>query len=383
MATESKTAIIIIANGFQTDYLLNLVHGLSEYCKVVLICSDDLEQHKYNSNVTVINLRGNQNPNVSIKEKVFRVINYYKKLFRFIRKTNIKVVHIQWIRFSLIDGILFSLCTRMFGKKVIYTAHDIVPHDRNTLLNRLIFRLVYKSQDEIIVHTEFIRNRILNEFNILKNKVHFIEHGVYNIQTTKEITCENARDYFNLSKDDFVILFFGRIAKYKGVELIASNINKFTCENGKVKLIIAGEVAKDYETDFLNFLNNIDTTNIIQRLSFIKTSDVELLFKSSDVTILPYKEASQSGVLFLSYAYGTPVIASRIGGFPNYIVQEKTGMLYDPKDELSFTHAINTAIHIFKKPNDELSNRIQTFANDNFSWNSSCRQLYSIYEKYQ
>lgn len=383
MTIESTIHIIIIANGFQTDYLLNFVTALSEHCKVVFICSDNMEKTKFNSNVVVKNLRGDHNPNVPVKNKVIRILRYYYKLFRFIQKSKVKVVHIQWLRFYLIDGLLFTLFARLTGKKVIYTAHDVLPHDRTTLINRLIFRLIYKSQNVIIVHTSFLKNRLHKEFNVAKNKVHFIEHGVYNVADSKEITFELARYRYNLSKEDFVVLFFGRIAKYKGIELIASNINRFSNNNINVKLIIAGEVSKDYETEFYKYFKTIDTSNIIKRFGFIDNHEVEFLFKSSNVTVLPYKEASQSGVLFLSYAYGTPIIAPKIGGFSNYIIQNKTGFLYNPDVESSFFSAVSKAIQVFSNLSTESRKNIKKFAYNNFSWSASCKKLNSIYMKYQ
>lgn len=383
MVTQTTINVIIITNGFQTDYMLNLVHNLSEYCKVTLICSEDLAQFKFNSNVIVKNLRGSLDPNVSIKYKATRIIKYYFKIFSFIIKSKIKVLHIQWLKYYMIEGVLFSLFARLIGKKVVYTAHDVIPHDKDTLLNRLIFRLIYKSQNVIIAHTMFIKQRLHDEFNVPKNKVYFIEHGVYNVLKNEDINLKIARKKYNLKVEDFVILFFGRIAKYKGIDLIASSINNFSDENKSVKLLLAGEVSKDYKIEFFEYFNNIDSTNIVTRFCFIDDEEVELLFKASNVTILPYKEASQSGVLFLSYAYGVPVIAPKLGGFPNYILHNKTGLLYDPNDVSNFMDTVNTAIKVFNTSNSKINKSIENFAYENFSWNSSCKQLSKIYNEFQ
>lgn len=380
--TESNIKIVLIVNGFQKDYVLNIVNGLCTYCKVILICSDNFAQHDFNSNVSVENLRGNQDFNVPLKVKFIRILKYYIRLVLYIVRTDVKILHILWIRFSLIDGIFFSLLARFMGKKVVYTAHDILPHDRNTRLNKLIFGLIYKSQNCIIVHTEYMKQRLIDEFNVKCNKIQFIEHGVYDVQCSEHLTTEVARDLNKLNKDDFVLLFFGRIAKYKGVEQIASNINKFKHKKRNVKLIIAGEIANNYKDEFCRYIRSIDTSNIITKFGFIDNDEVEMLFKLSNVTILPYKETSQSGVLFLSYAFGTPIIAPKIGGFPNYIIHGKTGLLYNPNSASDFINTINEAISVFNDSNGKYRYEIIDYVNANFSWSQSAKKLFHLYAKY-
>ena len=376
MKTPAK--IIVIANGFQDDYIVNLVWGLSDICEVDLIGSSKYSKYKFNSNVRFINLRGDHDSNTSFLNKFIRINKYYLKLIWYLMGTRIKVVHIQWIHFY-VEGIIISLFARSLRKKVVYTVHDVLPHDRNTLINRIIFGLIYRSQNILIAHTRYIKERLINEFRIPEKKVHIIKHGVYKVKNTKEISFESARKNLSLKMNDFVILFFGRIAKYKGIEILLSDFNKLKETKKDLKLIIAGQVSQRFEKEFYGILSRMVVNDIITKFYFIEANEVELLFKCANITILPYLEASQSGVLFLSYAYGIPVIAPKVGGFPDDIISGKTGLLFTQKEESNLYATITKAISTFTHQNEKLRDSIKKFAIQNYSWNTSCGKLSSIY----
>lgn len=381
MKTDNRVAII--ANGFQQDYISNLVWGLSKISNVILIGSDDYMKYNFNSNVIFKNLRGSHEENVSILKKILRVLLYYFKLISFLVKSQTKIIHIQWMRFFLIDGVFISLFARMFGKTVIYTVHDVLPHDKETNLNRMIFRLIYKSQNILIAHTNYIKQRLVNEFKIKEKKVFVVEHGVYQVSPRNGLNLELARNALSLHNNDFVFLFFGRIARYKGIEMLINSFAKLCSDFNNLKLVIAGKLSDDFKTDFDDILKNADLSNILLKIYFIDDEEVEVLFNSANVTVLPYKEASQSGVLFLSYAYGVPVVAPNLGGFPDYLIKERTGLLFDPGNESSFYSSIKSAIDLFNDPTDnDRKIFIKNFAQNNYSWDASCKHLTEIYNNH-
>jgi glycosyltransferase involved in cell wall biosynthesis len=374
-----KNKIIIIANGFQEDYIVNLVQGLSNFCEVEFIGSSIYLKYAFNSNVKIINLRGEHTEDVSKYAKFKRVLKYYFKLIQFLIFSKIKVVHIQWLRFNFIDGVALSLFARMIGKKVIYTAHDVVPHNFDTKYNRFLFHLVYYSQNSIIVHTDFIKQRLINEFKVKKDKINIVKHGVYDVFRTPDMNSEIARTRLGFKTDDFIILFFGIISEYKGIKLLLEAFNKLSIESDKTKLVIAGRIQKGHEESIQKILTDNANSNITTKIHYIENEEVEILFKASNVCVLPYLEASQSGVLFLSYGYGIPVIAPILGGFPDDVAEGKTGLLFETGNELSLIEAIRKAIVNFNFVEKEFNQNIKTFAYDNYSWNSSCEKLNTIY----
>lgn len=372
--------VAIIANSFQEDYIEHLVNHLADKVdRIDLIGSSKYNCRSLNDKVTVYNLRGEDNLSESFFKKITRTISYYFKLIGYLDRSDASVIHIQWLRFYVLEGVFLPLFVRLLGKKVIYTVHDILPRLQESFINKLKFKFIYKCPNQLIVHTNYIKGRLKNEFNIPETKIHVVVHGVYDRSKNEEVTHQNARDYFGLSQSATVILFFGIIAKYKGFDILLKSLNGLG-ERDDFQILVAGRVNADYKTELRNLIQKFNQVNVIPEIRFIEDKEVEYCFKASDVTVLPYREASQSGVLFMSYAYGVPVIAPNLGGFPDDIIPSKTGYLFETADPDSLA----ASLFQFRKEwqnADELKHHfIENFAKTNYSWDKSCEQLMAVYK---
>ncbi|MFC1731939.1 glycosyltransferase family 4 protein [candidate division KSB1 bacterium] len=372
--------ICIIANGFQVDYTTNLINSLPRYAdKIDFIGSDLFPEDKINSTINFLNLRGDQSEDVSVYKKFIRVIKYYRKLFIYGIKYKPDVIHIQWLRFFVIDGMLFPILFKMFGHKVFYTAHDVLPHDKDNFILRITFKLIYKISNAIVVHTEFIKSRIVKEFNIKPDKILVVKHGVYQIKENKNIDQSIARNKLKINSKDLIILFFGRITKYKGLNLLLEAYKQLKKEY-PVKLIIAGKPSDSYKKELSNLIEKYQDGTILFNIGFIEEDDMEILFKSADVTVLPYFEASQSGVLFMSYAFGIPVIGPDIGNFPNDIIDGKTGFVFNTGSIESIKEAIIRFHSHWHESNKNAREYIKEYAKKTYSWDNAGRELVQFYK---
>jgi len=112
-------------------------------------------------------------------------------------------------------------------------------------------------------------------------------------------------------------LFFGRIGPYKGLDILVSAFQRLAAKDGSYRMIVVGQVKAGCEAHLRRFRIRlqIDASRqrIIQKLEFVPDEDTELYFKAADVVALPYKQIFQSGVLFLGYSFGLPVIATDVG----------------------------------------------------------------------
>jgi glycosyltransferase involved in cell wall biosynthesis len=372
--------VTIIANGFQEDYIINLVNALAkEGIHVDLIGSNIYLNYPIHDNVNFLNIRGSHEEGVSRLAKIKRIFNYYFKLIKYTSKTKSRVFHVQWLRFYYFEGVIINSLFRLFGKKVIYTAHDVLPHSLDTPKLRKLFKKIYHKSSHLVVHTEYISQRLANEFGIDKKKVSVVKHGVYKLILHQELTKENCRNDLKLNENDIVLLFFGYITAYKGLPLLIEAFNRLEQKYVNIKLLIAGKVSQEYQKEFSELESKITSNNITITTKYLDDIEVEQHYKASDIVILPYLEASQSGVMFISYAYGKPVIAPNFGGFPYDIVLEKTGLLFEKQDVNDLSNKIDQAIKLFCKPNDDTMNYIQNFARENYSWSGSAKALEKVY----
>ncbi|NJK86645.1 MAG: glycosyltransferase [Bacteroidales bacterium] len=174
--------------------------------------------------------------------------------------------------------------------------------------------------------------------------------------------------------------FFGIITKYKGIDLLLQAFIRLSEKNSNLYLVIAGRVSDEYTEEFGQLMNQYDHhPQIVKILKHIPKEEVPLLFEAADVVLLPYLEASQSGVLFMSYANGKPVIAPNLGGFPNDVVEGKTGLLFEPGDAESLYSALVKFNNQYESDFKNSKESIITFSRENYSWEQSGKKLIEIY----
>jgi len=372
--------ISIIANGFQEDYIINLVNCLvaTDY-KVELIGSSFYNRNKIDNRVIFSNLRGAHDSKQPFINKVLRNIKYYYKLLIHINLRCSDLIHIQWLNLDFIDGIIVPLFFRLKGIRSCYTVHDVLPHSKDNNLNRLLFFLVYRCFNQLFVHTEYIKTRLVKEFRLKPEKIVVIKHGVYEVKDNLNIDIAKARAMLNINISSFVVLFFGHITKYKGLNILLEAFSFIHHKICNYTIVIAGRVAESYRNEYEKLIEEFKFINIQALDGHIDDDMVQLLFKSANVTVLPYLEASQSGVLFMSYAYGRPVIAPRLGGFPNDIIENKTGLLFNSGDAENLAECL---LNVYNRPGFSFEysfDEIKVYALNNYSWQETGKQLHSIY----
>ncbi|MBN1597542.1 MAG: glycosyltransferase family 4 protein [Bacteroidales bacterium] len=377
--------VCIIANDFQEEYTVNLINSMIDYgIDVDFIGSGIYPLQKINKKVNFLNLRGDCNPsdNTIILKKAVRMLRYYLRLIIYISKTKTKLIHIQWYRFAFTEGILISLYMKMCGKKLVYTVHNVLPHDRWNLINQTLFWIIYRIHNKIIVHTEYIKLQLVNKFGIRPEKIVKVIHGLYEVKIRTLKDRVSAREHFSFHPNDFVLLFFGIIRKYKGLDFLLDVFEELTMNAG-FKIIVAGKVSDSYKSEMKTLQLLHSSGNIKFILRHINNNEIDQIFNASDVTVLPYTEASQSGVMLLSYAYGKPVIAPKLGGFPEDVIEGKNGYLFEPGNAESLKAKIKLLRSVWLENSKKMSSEIRQTANKTYSWNKSISKLNEVYQSFE
>jgi glycosyltransferase involved in cell wall biosynthesis len=154
----------------------------------------------------------------------------------------------------------------------------------------------------------------------------------------------DARRALGLGNDDKTALFFGQIAPYKGLEYLISALSTLAQSGLDVRLIIAGKVKRGYSEYWDGIKRQIAdaglTDRVIEQIRFIGDEEVERYFKAADVAVIPYVEIFQSGIPFLAYSFGLPVIATDVGSLRDDVVDQVTGLICRPRDPAALADAI-------------------------------------------
>jgi D-inositol-3-phosphate glycosyltransferase len=311
---------------------------------------DSLELH-ITPNVHFLNFRKGQNSNANFSQKVWKVFVYYAKLVRYVAHSKPKIFHILWnYKLEFFDRTVLMLYFKALGKKVALTAHNVNQARRDGLdswLNRITLKIQYRLCDHIFVHTQKMKFSLCENFGVPEEAVTVIRYPVNNACPDTELTPDAAKGHLGLREDDRAILFFGRIVPYKGIEYLLEAYRLLLAnKQARYRLILAGEPKKGAE-QYLQELRSVLGENsgeehIILKMQFIPDDQMEFYFKAADVLVLPYKEIFQSGVLFLAYSFGLPVVATNVGSFQEDVIEGSTGFLCKPGDPVDMARALET-----------------------------------------
>lgn len=241
--------------------------------------------------------------------------------------------------------------------KVISILDNVIPHEHR-FFDAAFTRYFLKGSDAFVVLSESVGK----ELKDIKPDAKYIciPHPVYN-HFPPGIDRESAGQVLGLEKGKRNILFFGLIRDYKGLDIL---IDAFSGLDERYQLIIAGEPYGSFATyqDQIERLNNKGRVKLFTR--YIPDSEVPLFFSASDVCVLPYKSATQSGISSISYHYDLPMITTSAGGLRESIEKPGAGLVTESADPAEIRGAIekffdsgicNTFVENIKKHKATLS----------------------------
>ena len=384
--------ITIIYSGVENSYLVGLVSGLSKLPDLNIdVIDSDKSIGKFDDfdNVNFLNYRGSLDPGSISSDKIKRILRYYRKLIVYAFKTDSKLLHIQWMnKFIYFDRTILNLYYKLMGKKIIFTAHNINAKKRNNkdnFVNRLSLKIHYNLVDHIIVHNNKMKKELIKEFGIRPDKVAINALGINVNAPQLDLTKQAAVGHLNLPGNKKIILFFGGIVNYKGLDLLIKAFNLMLESSTDYHLLIAG-AARDQE--YFNEIEklfaelNIDE-HCTKHIKFIADEDIPYYFTAADCCVLPYTSIFHSGVHALSYAYGLPVIASDVGSFRDEdVIENETGFIFEPSNEEDLKQSL---IKYFNSPLyknlPQTRNHIKEWAQKKYSWDEIGKNTLKLYQQ--
>jgi D-inositol-3-phosphate glycosyltransferase len=389
----SALHIALLTGGDDRPYALGMASALvGQGVGVDFIGSNKLDAPELHQTrlINFLNLRGDQSEDAPFHRKVVRILAYYARLAKYVVRSRPRIFHILWNnKFEHFDRTLLMLYYRLFGKRIVLTAHNVNMRKRDgrdSWFNRFSLRIQYRLCDHILVHTATMKDELVADFGIPSPRVSVIPFGINNTCPTTSLGRRQARECIGLGPSEKILLFFGQIAPYKGLEYLIGAFSEIAKLEEGYRLIIAGKVKKVYLAYWNEIQNKIAAgeirRHIIERIEHVPDEEVELYFKAADVVVIPYAEIFQSGVPFLSYSFGLPVIATDVGSLRNDLVEAKTGFLCRAKDPADLARTIKAyfASDLYQNLEKHRS-EIREFANKRNSWARAGEILDEVYRR--
>lgn len=268
----------------------------------------------------------------------------------------IDVLHVHWLSIFYIRKnrlisllALFKLFSKLLlikvqRKRIVWTVHNLVDHENPyPLLDKICNRFMSRIADAVIVHCYLAKAEVIKAFHLPESTQKFfvIPHGNYINSYTNEKSKFDARRILGISEGYLVILFFGKIRAYKGVQELIEAFNLI--DSKKVILLIAGKPESEELREYIA-RRATESENIIFVPSFIPDDEVEIYMNACDVVAFPYREILTSGAVILAMSFGKPCIAPRRGCIGE-VLDDQGSFIYDLDSKRNnLVNAIKNAI---------------------------------------
>jgi glycosyltransferase involved in cell wall biosynthesis len=272
------------------------------------------------------------------------------------------VVHFQWLPVQWVDAWLLPECP------VVLTAHDLLPREPRPGQARGQ-RLLYDKVDAVVVHSEYGRAQLVDAIGIEPGKVHVIHHGAF--EHLLDQPGEQPLPPDLAAVDGPVVLFFGLLRPYKGVETLL----RAWREVAGAELWIVGRPRMPLEP-----LRALAPEHVRFVPRFVSDSELPAYFRRADVVVLPYARTERldfSGVIATALAFGTPIVVSDIGGFGE-VAATGAARLVPPDDPAALRDAIG---RLLGDPEERLrlAAAARAAAAGPYSWDEAARRTLAVY----
>lgn len=385
--------VALLTGGDDRPYALGLTSALVQAEVVVeFIGSDRVDGPELHGTpwVRFLNLRGDQSEGAPFVQKMKRLLTYYGRLMAYAVTARPRIFHILWNnKFEWFDRTLLMLLYRLMGRKVAMTVHNVNVARRDgydSAFNRFTLGIQYRLTSHLFVHTAKMKAELVAEFAVPPEKVSVIPFAVNDKIPITTMSPAEARRRLGLAEKHQVGLAFGQIAPYKGLDQIVAALPEIIRRNPQFRLVVAGKVKHGFEDYWRKLRDRLTSPplreHVLLRIEHIPDDQVEVFFKAADVSLMPYTEIFQSGVLFLAYTYGLPVIATDVGSFREDVEEGVTGWICQPQNPAELARCV--ARHFESPLHEQIATRrseIQKWALDKYSAAKVAAITRVIYER--
>lgn len=276
----------------------------------------------------------------------------------------------MWQRISVFVAVIMS--AKLKGSKIVWTVHNVVPHDAfHPTLSKYFMRWFVSQCDGLIFMSEEGKQTFFNLYGPNKNlQYQIIPHGHYRNSYPASIDKDEARKLLSLKSDKKIILSLGMIKPYKNIDGLIKTFNITDFDD--YELVVAGKPETSELSDELKRLSQ-NAGNIHLFLKFIPDNEVNIYLSAADILILPYNAILNSGALLLALSFNKPVIAPHMGAI--IALQKELGQewIYSFKGELD-SKSLLEALSFFGS-----TYRSDICPLDNYNWDRLAHSTLAFY----
>jgi len=222
-------------------------------------------------------------------------------------------------------GTILRIAKKNRVTKVVCIADNIKPHEKRPG-DEPFTKYFLRPVDAFITMSE----KVMRDLKTFTDKPAVqVTHPLYD-NFGEQLQKQDARNHLGLDLNEKIILFFGFIRQYKGLDLLLLAMAKESIKQSGIKLLIAGEFYEDRKVYDELIAQYKLSSQLILKTDFIPDSEVKYYLSACDFVIQPYRNATQSGVTPLAYHFEKPMLVTNVGGLPDLVPEDKVGVIAEP-----------------------------------------------------
>ncbi len=231
-----------------------------------------------------------------------------------------KVLHAQWWSHLLAPVYLVVMgLARLRGRRVVLTLHNVFPHE-TARWRRWLFQSVFRLAHRFIVHSERNAQVLIEQYPGAAGRVTVVPMGIHTVASGQNFSRQQARERLELPAESPVILAFGNIRPYKGLDVLLRALRRVVDAGQEATLLVAGQPWDSFER-YQHLIDELDlAAHVRLRLEYLPESEVEACFAAADLAVFPYTHFdAQSAAATLALCAGVPLVVSDVGGLPELV----------------------------------------------------------------
>ena len=377
--------LVVDPSSFTLPYDHCLCQGLSQAgCEVALACSQfvygewnqegDYERWEHFYRLTNRLYRGR--PSGALRSAV-KAVEHGLDTARFVRALDAwrpDVVHYQWLPLPVIDRPALAVMGRRYP--LVFTLHNTNAfHGTGKGIQARGFQQACRQFDHLIAHTEYTRGEAVSRMGLDPSIVGVIPHGVFDYYR------QSLSYGTSLEIGMLEVLFFGVLKEYKGLDLLIRAFASLPeTVRRRTRLRVAGYPSVSAQPYQLLAHELGIAESVVWDLRFVPESEVASVFVRATIVCLPYKDVDQSGVLLTALAFAKPIVASRIGGFPETIQDGVHGYLVQPGSVSELAAALGRVLED-EGLRQRMGESVRRLADTTLSWREIGRATADLYDR--
>lgn len=317
------TYLIALAPYSLKSTLFDIKEQVPENAIIPAICYPELkvyESYMDMSKVYIVNRTVKKDSSLQALMMALRVT-------RFIKKGKFDVIHTDCML-----GMWNLMLYKLFGKKMVLTVHDPFPHTGEISARKMFnYKMAMQSVHKFVLLNNKQKDKFCGTYRVDSKQILINRLGVY----------DNIRTFISSKVPSYTrnVLFFGRISPYKGIEYLCEAMMKVREQVADATLTIAGGGKMYFD---IEPYQKQDWVKVINR--YVGMEELAGLLQNCALSVCPYTDATQSGVIMTSYSLCKPVVATNVGGLGEMVENGKTGLLVLPKDVDALADAITALL---------------------------------------